>query len=58
MKVLLTLLAALLAGCGDTGSCTDVDTSQAPTSIYRSSTYTTYYWGDCSRTYPTGSYDR
>jgi uncharacterized protein YceK len=53
MRVLMLLLVvAIMSGCGNVNSCEGVDTSQAPTSISHSSTYTTYYWGDCSRVYP------
>jgi hypothetical protein len=48
----LILVVAMLPGCGSGNSCEGVDTSQAPTSISHSSSSTTYYWGDCSRTYP------
>lgn len=53
MRVLMLLLvAAMMSGCGSGNSCDGVDTSQAPTRITHSSSTTTYYWGDCSRTYP------
>jgi|GEM_PF-2741901 len=48
----LLLIIAMLAGCGSGNSCEGVDTSQAPTSISYSSSGTIYYWGDCSRVYP------
>lgn len=52
MRVLILLLVVIMvSGCGS-NSCEGVDTSQAPTSISRGSSTTTYYWGDCSRTYP------
>jgi hypothetical protein len=53
MRVLMLLMVgAMISGCGSGNSCEGVDTSQAPTSISHSSSSTTYYWGDCSRTYP------
>jgi hypothetical protein len=41
--VMQSLLVAMISGCGNGNSCEGVDTSQAPTSISHSSTYTTYY---------------
>lgn len=53
MKILIFILVVtMLSGCGSGNSCEGVDTSQAPTSISRGSSMTTYYWGDCSQTYP------
>jgi len=49
--LMLLLVVAMMSGCGNGNSCEGVDTSQAPSSISRGSSSTTYYWGDCSRTY-------
>jgi len=52
MRVLMLLVVvAMMSGCGNDSACEGVDTSQAPTSIIRNGSSTTYYWGDCSRTY-------
>jgi len=53
MKYLIVILVvAMISGCGSGNSCEGVDTSQASTNISHGSSSTTYYWGDCSRTYP------
>ena len=58
MLLLVVAVVAPFSGCGSGDSCEGVDTSQAPTSIYRSNTSVTYYWGDCSRTYLIDSYNK